>query len=127
VKELYIGDSIALSRLRLPDELTADLDEYELHPSIVDGALQTVSGLIGRVETSAPYLPFAIEELQILRSTAPSCYVHVEAAGSESQGNAEVRKFNLQITNEQGLVLVKISNFCVRSFKFVPASVPLSV
>ncbi|WP_129645085.1 SDR family NAD(P)-dependent oxidoreductase [Peristeroidobacter agariperforans] len=125
VQELYIGDSFALSRLRLPDELASDLDEYVLHPSIVDGALQTVSGLIGRVETSVPYLPFAIEEVQILRSTAPACYVHVEAAGAESQGNAEVRKFNLQITNEQGLVLVKISKFCVRSFKFTPAGVPL--
>ncbi|GFE86014.1 SDR family NAD(P)-dependent oxidoreductase [Steroidobacter agaridevorans] len=127
VQELYIGDSFALSRLRLPDELATDLDEYVLHPSIVDGALQTVSGLIGRVEASVPYLPFAIEEMQILRSTAPACYVHVEAAGSESQGNAEVRKFNLQITNEHGLVLVKIGNFSVRSFKFTPASVPLSV
>jgi hypothetical protein len=53
--------------------------------------------------------------------------VHVEAAGAESQGNAEIRKFNLQIVNEQGLVLVKIGNFCVRSFKYTPASVPLSV
>jgi polyketide synthase PksL len=127
VQELYIGDSFAVSRLRLPDELATDLDEYVLHPSIVDGALQTVSGLIGRVETSVPYLPFAIEEMQILRSTAPTCYVHVEAAGSESQGNAEVRKFHLQITNQQGRVLVKISNFCVRSFKFTPASAALSV
>ncbi|WP_116811138.1 SDR family NAD(P)-dependent oxidoreductase [Steroidobacter cummioxidans] len=127
VQELYVGDSFALSRLQLPDELATDLDEYVLHPSIVDGALQTVSGLIGRVETSVPYLPFAIEEVQILRSTAPSCYVHVEAAGCESQGGADVRKFNLQITNEQGLVLVKFSNFCVRSFKFTPASASLSV
>jgi acyl transferase domain-containing protein len=126
VQELYIGDSFALSRLRLSDELANDLDEYVLHPSIIDGALQTVSGLIGRVETSVPYLPFAIEEMRILRATAPSCYVHVEAAGAESQGNAEVRKFNLQIANEQGLVLVKIGSFCVRSFKYTPASVPLS-
>jgi len=127
VQELYIGDSFALSRLRLPEALATDLDEYVLHPSIIDGALQTVAGLIGRVETAVPYLPFAIEEMQILRATAPSCYVHVEAAGTESQGSAEVRKFNLQITNEQGLVLVRIGNFCVRSFTFTPAGAPLRV
>ena len=121
LQELYIGDSFALSRLQIADHLKAGFDEFILHPCIIDGALQTVAGLIGGAESPVPHLPFAIDTVEIIQPTAQSCYVHVEQAASEIQSNAELRKFNIQIVNESGVALVVFTNFCVRAFKFTPS------
>jgi acyl transferase domain-containing protein len=125
MQALYVSPSFALSKLSIAEALKAEFDEFILHPSIIDGALQTVSGLIGNTESAVPYLPFAIDEVEISRATAQSCYVYVEQAGSEQQGSAEIKKFNIRISNEKGLVLVAFKNFCVRAFKFTPAGVTL--
>jgi len=122
MQELHIGQSFALSRLTIADHLRADFDDFVLHPCIIDGALQTVSGMAGGGESSVPFLPFAIDEVQIYRPTSQTCYVHVEEAELEKRGKAEIKKFNIKITNEKGLVLVFLKNFCVRAFKSVPAA-----
>ena len=120
MRELYVGENFALARIEIADHLRADFDEFTLHPCVVDGALQTVSALIGGADTSVPYLPFSIEEVEIRRHTAPACFVYVEPAGSRQQGNTEVLKFNIKIANERGLVLVNFRSFSVRSFRFMP-------
>ena len=115
VQELYLGDAAALCKLRIAEHLRAGFDEFILHPSILDGALQAVAGLLGGAEP-VPHLPFAIGEVEILRRTSPGCYVHVERAPHE-QSSGEVRKFNIKITNEKGLVVIALKDFCVRAFK----------
>jgi acyl transferase domain-containing protein/acyl carrier protein len=123
LRDLYIGENFALARIAIADHLQAGFDEFTLHPCVVDGALQAVSALIGGAESSVPYLPFSIEEVEIRRHTAPACFVHVEPAGSKAQGNTEVLKFNVKIANERGLVLVNFRSFSVRSFRFTPSAV----
>ncbi|HYD79452.1 MAG TPA: SDR family NAD(P)-dependent oxidoreductase [Paucimonas sp.] len=125
MQELYIGKSFALSKLSIADHLRSDFEEFVLHPSLVDGALQTVSGLVGGVEPPerpVPYLPFAIDEVEIVRPASQTCYVHVEEVELKKQGNAEIKKFNIKILNEKGLVSVSFKNFCVRAFRAVPSS-----
>jgi polyketide synthase PksN len=115
LQELHIHESYALSKLRIADHLRADFDEYMLHPCMLDGALQTVSGLVGSLESAAPYIPFAVGEVEIIRSIPPACYVFVERADVEQRAHADVRKFNIKLANERGDVAVRIKDFCVRA------------
>jgi 3-oxoacyl-(acyl-carrier-protein) synthase/NADP-dependent 3-hydroxy acid dehydrogenase YdfG len=124
LQELYVGNSFALSRLSLAEHQRAGFDEFILHPCIIDGALQSVSGLIGAVEPAVPHLPFAIGEVQIIRPMAQTCYVHVEHSGLDEPGNGKVKKFDIRICNETGLVLVALRSFCVRALKPNTLSVP---
>jgi polyketide synthase PksL len=64
--------------------------------------------------------------VEIVRHTAHTCYVHVQHAPLEKQGNAEIKKFNIKIANEKGLVLVSFRNFCVRAFKLAQSGTKLS-
>ncbi|MES2824532.1 MAG: SDR family NAD(P)-dependent oxidoreductase [Pseudomonadota bacterium] len=116
IEEFYVSESFALSRLKLADYLKADFEQFILHPSIIDGALQTVVGLIGRVESEVPYLPFALDEVDIIRPISEVCYAYVEFADPEQKMQADIKKFNIQILNEHGDVLVKLKNFYVRAF-----------
>ena len=127
MQELYLGPSFALSRLVVAEDTKTDFDEFVLHPCLIDGALQTVSGLAGRAEASVPYLPFAIDEIEILRPLSRTCHVHVEEVeATRRAGGAEVRKFHVRIANDQGLVSVSIRNFCVRAFRTKSAAAALA-
>ncbi|MBO9699910.1 MAG: SDR family NAD(P)-dependent oxidoreductase [Sporocytophaga sp.] len=115
IQEFYISESFALSKLKIADYLKSDFDQFILHPSLLDGALQTVAGLLGGSEPTTPYLPFAIDELEIIRPMSHVCYAYVENADNEKQAKAEVKKFNIQLLNEGGDLLVKLTNFYVRA------------
>ena len=119
MQELHVADDFVLCRLSVADRRKDEFDEFILHPCIVDGALQAVCALIGGGEAPAPHLPFAIEEIEITRHTARNCYVHIERSG-EKQINAEVKKFDIRIANEKGVVLVTFRNFCVRALRPAP-------
>ncbi len=129
MQELHIADDFALCRLamsdrRKPGTRSDDFDEFILHPCIVDGALQAVSALIGGGDAPVPHLPFAIDEIEITGHTARNCYVHVALSG-ERPINAEVKKFDIRIANEKGVVLVTFRNFCVRALR-APTETKLS-
>jgi polyketide synthase PksL len=116
LQELHIGDGFALSRLSLADARGADFDQYLLHPSLVDGALQTVLGLAGGGEARTPYLPFALGAVQILQPLPRHCFVLAEPAVPGS-APSEIRRFNLRLLNAGGEVLVKLNDFCVRALR----------
>ncbi|NOU17183.1 MAG: SDR family NAD(P)-dependent oxidoreductase [Bacteroidales bacterium] len=115
IQELYINNSFALSKLKISDHSKVDFDQFILHPSIIDGALQTVASLVSGLELTTPYLPFAIDEVEIIRPMPQTCYAYVEFADSEKQVHADIMKFNIQLLNEGGDTLVRLKNFYVRA------------
>ncbi|HWU67432.1 MAG TPA: polyketide synthase dehydratase domain-containing protein, partial [Stenotrophobium sp.] len=124
MQKLQVGASFALSTLSLADGQGEGVEDFILHPSLVDGALQTVAGMAGGGEASVPYLPFAIDEIEILHPLSRTCHVHVEEAEPRAAGRADVRKFNIRIANERGLVLVALNKFCVRALPPAPKNPP---
>jgi polyketide synthase PksN len=115
IAELHVGASHALSRLQLAEHLHADFGQYILHPCLLDGALQTVSALVGRLDQPAPYIPFSIGEVQVLRAIPATCHVQVQRAGGGLREAAGVLKFDLRILTDSGHEVVKIRDFCVRA------------
>ena len=120
IEEFYANDSFALSKLKITDELMADFDQYIIHPSLIDGALQTVVGLIGNTLSGTPYLPFALDEVDIIRPITQTCYSLVEFAGDDGLSQTEIKKFNVKLFNEQGKILLKLNNFYVRALDIAP-------
>jgi polyketide synthase PksL len=112
IQELYVGSTFALSRLKLAEHLKGDFGQFILHPSIIDGALQTIAGLAG--DSATPCLPFALDEIDIVGPLPQSCYAYAERAGVHLQNRGGVTKFNIRILNESGDVLIRIKNLYVR-------------
>ncbi|MET0497717.1 MAG: type I polyketide synthase [Steroidobacteraceae bacterium] len=121
IQELHIGSDFALSRLDLTEELKGDFEQYILHPSIIDGALQTAIGIATGGEPNTPHLPFAVDEVEILQPLTETCYVYVEHAVSENPVNSEIKQFNIRLLGENGDVRVKLNNFYVRALRNTPA------
>ncbi|HYI08885.1 MAG TPA: SDR family NAD(P)-dependent oxidoreductase, partial [Thermoanaerobaculia bacterium] len=115
IQEVYINHDFALAKLKLADELEGEFGQYILHPSMIDGALQTIAGLVAAGSSPrTAYLPFALDEIEILGSVPQTCYAYAERADAHVQNHAGVTKFNIHLLNESGEVLVKFKNLYVR-------------
>lgn len=119
VQEIYLNDTYALAKLTIHDNLKTEFDDYMLHPSIIDGALQAVVGLIGHTECTTAYLPFALDEITLIRPLTQTCYVYVQAADSDQNSAMGIKKFNISLLNERGELLMKLTNFYVRAIQEV--------
>ncbi|MBZ5509118.1 MAG: SDR family NAD(P)-dependent oxidoreductase [Acidobacteriia bacterium] len=122
IQEIYINGSFALSKLKVADHLKSDFGQFILHPSIIDGALQTAAALVGGLESATPHLPFALDEVDILHPVRQTCYAYAEFADSRERTHAGVRKFNIRLLNESGDVLISFRNLFVRALPTIQAA-----
>ena len=114
IQELYVNHTFVMARLKIAESLKDDFGQFILHPSIIDGALQTIAGLVGSAGASTPYLPFALDELEVIKPLSQTCYAYAEWADPQAQNRAGVTKFNIRLLNPNGEVLVKFKNLYVR-------------
>jgi polyketide synthase PksL len=114
IDSVAIGEGCALAKLVLDPSLSRDFEQYVLHPTLIDGALQAVVALLAADEGGVPHLPFAIDEIEILGSLTPHCHALVERVG-DAHGAAGILQFNIHILSESGESLVKITHFHVRA------------
>ncbi|PKM51733.1 MAG: hypothetical protein CVV02_05580 [Firmicutes bacterium HGW-Firmicutes-7] len=116
IQEIFTGATETLVHLKLPEKLKNDFNQYVLHPSIIDGALQAVIGITktSTEDVEASYVPFSIEEIVLLNTLSEECYVH--AVLLDAPVNHGVRKYDIYILDMAGVILVKINNLMLRAF-----------
>ena len=112
IQELVYSEREVLARLELPGSQRNGLKDFVLHPSLLDGALQSGLWLMD-VETVSRtrYLPFALGEVRIAGSLSRVCYAHV----TPSSRQANIRKFTVRLLDEAGRVLVLIKDYSARA------------
>ncbi|MEK1831025.1 polyketide synthase dehydratase domain-containing protein [Priestia megaterium] len=113
--KIYSNSQEALSYLELPSECTENFDEFVLHPSLMDGAFQTLLGLVNSSgsDSTEMYVPFSIKEIEIKDSLKEKCYVYVTLI----ENNKNSKTFNLQVMDEDGKVLVVIKQLSLRTLQ----------
>ncbi|GMV31306.1 MAG: hypothetical protein AMXMBFR59_34310 [Rhodanobacteraceae bacterium] len=119
------GAPFVLTHLDLPETLRESAPAFHLHPSLLDGALQSSIGLSlaqpagsgGAVE-SRPHLPYAVETLDVFGPCHDEIHVLVRRASGSSE---RLHKFDLQLCDAAGSVCVDIRGFSVRLLDRPPA------
>jgi polyketide synthase PksN len=109
------GEPYVLGEVELPGCVSDTQGQYELHPSVLDAALQVSIGLglrqVGEGEVRGEALvPFALERLQVVRGIPRAGYVLVR--GVESTGS--VQKLDVQLCDEVGEVCVRLRGYSAR-------------
>ncbi|PEM82483.1 hypothetical protein CN558_30060, partial [Bacillus wiedmannii] len=107
LEEVWGNAQEALGLLNLPSKYKDELDDYILHPTLTDSALQTSIGL--GVVSNNPMLPFAVEEVEILGHANRHVYSYVKLTGTN--------KFDVWILDREGRVCVKIRNVALRELR----------
>lgn len=110
------GRRVALAELKLPAAASGSRHEYVLHPSLMDGGLQgTVGMALGTVAHEQPLpLPFAVERVQWLAPLQENSWAVIhQGEGSGAPGALD--KLDIDITDDSGLVCVRVVGFSSRS------------
>ncbi len=72
VESIHHNGNEALGRIRLPDMLAGSLDDYLLHPVILDAGFQVT----GSIESGGAYLPVRIDTLRFYRRPGSTVWCH---------------------------------------------------
>ncbi|MTI27661.1 SDR family NAD(P)-dependent oxidoreductase, partial [Fulvivirga kasyanovii] len=114
IQQVWYSEQEALSRIEIPKQLLGESGDYVLHPSLLEGSLQTAGVLANQklAGSRKSYIPFQLEILKMYDSSLPEqLYVYVK----EKTGKGEAtKKFDIQLLNDEGLVVLEIFNYTVR-------------
>ncbi|AZE49482.1 Polyketide synthase [Pseudomonas chlororaphis] len=117
LETLYFNASESLSRLVLPQALRHDLAAYTLHPSLTEGALQSMLGLLGDPSSdSTLYIPYALSEITVYAPLTATCYGYARVAGNHGAAQFAEKRFDIDLLNDDGQVLVAIRSLAYRPY-----------
>ncbi|MEU2512525.1 SDR family NAD(P)-dependent oxidoreductase [Streptomyces syringium] len=105
LEELLVGDGAALASYRYESPDRA----YEVHPALLDGALQTAGALLP-ADGPGPYLPVLIESLRTWQTPAPRGFIHARARATGDRDAC----WDFTVTDETGRVTVDMRGVWLR-------------
>ncbi|MBR3771445.1 MAG: polyketide synthase dehydratase domain-containing protein, partial [Clostridium sp.] len=111
MKKIWSCDGEAIAYLQLSDERKQGMSQYVLHPAMMDGALQVITGIPSKDQAKQLYLPFSIGKLTIYEKVSSACYVHAKTAKDYGSN----KTFTIEILDENGNVLIAIEDFLMRA------------
>lgn len=124
IETLYIKENEVLAKLALPASVTTTKDQFILHPTLLDSALQASIGLAfgdGALNRFAdlnhvrPLMPFALDSCEIYGRCCHSMWALVRLADSPSPNTVTpARKFDMDLCDDHGTVCVRIRGLSSR-------------
>lgn len=108
LKCLYLGKNEGVVKAELDNQFTDELNIYQLHPALLD----VVTGS-ARLAFKGNYLPFSYEKLIVKRPLSNKIYGHITFKNDYSILN-EIISCDIDIYDDAGVELVKITNFSMR-------------
>jgi polyketide synthase PksM len=121
IEQVYVGQGEVLAKLSLPSAVSHTKDQFFLHPSLMDSALQASIALIMSLddvmngkEPLNPVLPFALGELEVLGSCSTSTMWSFVRYSDASKAGDKVKKLDIDICDERGNVCARIKEFTLR-------------
>ena len=117
VKAIYTGDDFVLGRLSLDTACADTVQEYVMHPGLMDSALQASSILTGTNDEKL-MLPFAVQELEVFSACAAEMWVYARL--SEDHKAGQIEKRDLDICDENGKVCVSLKGLSFRTAEKEP-------
>jgi acyl transferase domain-containing protein/acetyltransferase-like isoleucine patch superfamily enzyme/acyl carrier protein len=108
------GNSEALACLELAEEFHPDLEDFDLHPALLDIATGYGLPLLSGYEDSDHlYVPVTYGEVRILASLGSKIYSHIRLHG-EADAKSEIATFDVDILDEEGHPLIEVERFSVK-------------
>ncbi|NQZ10284.1 MAG: SDR family NAD(P)-dependent oxidoreductase, partial [Algicola sp.] len=107
------GENQLLAQLSLPSAVKNSQNDYQLHPSLMDSALQATIGLIAQLDQlpSDPQLPFALDNLRIVGECSDQMYAWLR----RTQNNDKMSKLDIDLCDDQGNICVQLQGFASRT------------
>ncbi|RCJ21834.1 hypothetical protein A6770_04150 [Nostoc minutum NIES-26] len=108
LKQVHFGKNEAVAMLELPQEYAAEVEQFALHPALLDVAVT-----LAQEEGGADYFPFWYNRIRIKASLPSKIYSYVKHKGDRDPSQ-ETISFDVAIMDESGIELVEIEGFTLK-------------
>ncbi|MFE4053273.1 SDR family NAD(P)-dependent oxidoreductase [Streptomyces sp. YIM B13518] len=118
VESVAVGEGQVLARLRLSAGAADFPGGFVVHPGLMDSALQATVGLLaesGDAKGGALFLPFAVDEVEILAPFRDSMWAWVRHSADDNPGSG-VRKLDIDVCDDDGVVSCRFTGFSTRAY-----------
>lgn len=106
LKRVHIGETQALARIELPEELASDFAQFPLHPALLDVA----TGIVGMFEVGS-HLPFAYRRLAFSGRMPAKLW---SAIRRREDATPETVTADVALLDDLGRVAVEIEGFTLK-------------
>ena len=117
IEHIHLGTDTAVSDLRVPASVEAELATYSFHPSMLDAAFQTLLVAARPTEATAgqqtPYLPVSVDRIRILARPAQQMQAHARILKADER----LVVGNIQVVDAEGNLLAEIEGFRAHSLE----------
>ncbi|WP_152378747.1 SDR family NAD(P)-dependent oxidoreductase [Paenibacillus brasilensis] len=113
IEALYVGEGKVLAKLSLPACVMDTKDQFVIHPSVMDSALQASIGLTLLSGDRKAVLPFALDEVEVFERCRPNMWGYIRHIGSKTP-EKKVQKLDIDLLDEDGKVCVRIKGLSLR-------------
>jgi polyketide synthase PksN len=110
IEQIYMGQDQVLAKLCLPSSILDTKGQFSLHPSLMDAALQASIWLSAGSGDIKPYLPFALQEIEIFGKLNSAMWALVKYSDGSTATN-KVQKFDIDLCDGQGTICVRMKGF----------------
>ncbi|NOU64363.1 SDR family NAD(P)-dependent oxidoreductase [Paenibacillus sp. LMG 31461] len=107
-KAIYVGEEEVFAELELPRVFSGDLEEYFLHPSMLDMAVNVITQSTG----NGIFLPFSYESFKVFGPIECCLYSYVKRMSTSK--NLETMSFNIELFNGREERIAEITNLTVK-------------
>ena len=109
LKQVSVGAGELLGVLELPAEFAAEVEEFELHPALMDVA----TGVAARRITEGFYLPLSYGRVRVNGPLPARVFAHVRER-ARTDGGKETVAFDVALCDAGGVVRVEVEDFILR-------------
>lgn len=108
LQEVYKNEDEMFGVMKVPEACQHSFKDFLLHPSLLDGAGQTVMAahlLSATEESEGLFVPYSFGEVEIYHPLTENCYSYIQKV---NEPGSKLSKANLTIADEEGKILVRI-------------------
>ncbi|WP_157998054.1 type I polyketide synthase [Ornithinibacillus scapharcae] len=111
VKEIRVGTDLIIAQISIPEIVRDTMEQFLLHPSMLDGALQASIGFALHAIETKPSVPFAIDEMEVYGHCESNMWSVIKKVNS---ADSRVVKYDIDLCDDKGHVCVRIKGYTSR-------------
>lgn len=109
VRDIYVNEDEILAFLTMKEEYQSEVDDYTLHPALLDEAINITLRTIGK----GLYLPFSYKKLIIYNRLPKELYSYVIKKKMKNS-TKEIASFDVILTDSMGTIIAKAYDYTIK-------------
>ncbi len=109
IEHLWRRDGEALGRFHIADKITWEIDNYQIHPTLLDASFQIIAATVpsSGTQSAEVYLPAGVGSIRVYRRPTPQLWCHAQLK-SDAEQQPDQRLADITLFDDDGQIVAQI-------------------